>query len=257
MSVVKKYNSKTKEWEVVAASSASQISVRSESLLEENQEETNVESVLQKFNQDINTLKGNVSWLAEHGGGGSGGGGGGTTEAEIKVNGQDSGANIVLDSSGLSIVVQSKTSGLKWAITIATDTQIIKTVNNTSKTTVSTAELDKLGITSSFNLSITAFNEGTLTNVYWNGRIQRATVTLSTVDAVSFKYLDLDKSQIVYNYSVGVLGTYALYIDDTSIIWIFTQRWTTNYRSLSSKNNPRNTVLRNNLCCLSRLQPCS
>lgn len=219
MSVVKKYNSKTKEWEVVAASNASQISVRSESLLEENQEETNVESVLQKFNQDITTLKGNVSWLAEHGGGGSGGGGGGTTEAEIKVNGSESGANIVLDSSGLSIVVQSKTSGLKWAITIATDTQIIKTINNTNKATVSTAELDKLGITSSFNLSITAFNEGTLTNVYWNGRIQRATVTLSTVDAVSFTYADFDsgKSQIVYTYSVGVLGAYALYINDVQI----------------------------------------
>lgn len=42
-------------------------------------------------------------------------------------------------------------------------------------------------------------------------------MTLSTVDAVSFKYLDLDKSQIVYNYSVGVLGTYALYINDTQI----------------------------------------
>ena len=49
--------------------------------------------------------------------------------------------------------------------------KIIKTINNTNKATVSTAELDKLGITSSFNLSITAFNEGTLTNVYWNGRI--------------------------------------------------------------------------------------
>lgn len=218
MSVIRKYNSKTKEWEVVAASSASQISVRSESLLDENQKETNVESVLQKFGQDINTLKGNVSWLAEHGGGGSGpGGGGGTIDAEIKVNGQESGANIVLDSSGLNIVVQAKTSGLKWSITIATDTQIIKTVNSTSKTTVSTDELDKLGISNSFNLSITAFNESTLTNVYWNGRIQRATVTLSTLDEVSFKYLDLNKSQIVYNYSVGVLGTYVLYINDIQI----------------------------------------
>lgn len=217
MSVVKKYNSKTKEWEVIASSSASEISVRSESLLNEGQKETNVESVLQKFNTDINTLKGNVSWLAEHGGGGSGGGGGGAADAEIKVNGQKSGTNIVLDSSGLSIVVQSKTSGLKWTITIATDTQIIKIVNNTNKTTVSTNELDKLGITSSFNLSITAYNEGTLTNVYWNGRIQIATVALSTTDAVSFRYLDLNKSQIVYNYSVGVLGTYVLYINDIQI----------------------------------------
>ena len=92
--------------------------------------------------------------------------------------------------------------------------KIIRTVKSTNKTTVSIDELDKLGISNSFNLSITAFNESTLTNVYWNGRIQRATVTLSTLDEVSFKYLDLNKSQIVYNYSVGVLGTYVLYIND-------------------------------------------
>lgn len=221
MSAVKKYNPKTKEWEVIATSNASQISVRSESLLEKNQKETNVESVLQRFNQDINTLKSNVSWLAEHGGGGSGsgggGGGGGFVEAEIKVNSQSTGANIVLDSEGLNIVVQTKSSTVKWSFTIATDAKIIKTANNTNKTSVSVAELNKAGITSSFNLSVTAFNEETLTNIYWNGRIQIATVTLATKEEISFKYTELSTSQIVYNYTVGVLGTYTLYINDIQI----------------------------------------
>lgn len=218
MSVVKKYNPSLGKWEVVAASSASEISVRSEQLLPEGQKETNVESVLQRLDDDITTLKGNVSWLAEHGGGGSGGSGsGGAVDGEIKVNGNNSGATIILDSSGLSIVVQSKSSSVKWNITATSGSKIIKTVNNVTKTTISTTELQKAGLTSSFNLSITATNEGSLTSVYWDGYIQVSTVSLTTQEEVSFKFTDLDKSQIVYSYNVGVLGTYALYINDIQV----------------------------------------
>lgn len=233
MSVIKKYNPDTKEWDVIATSNASSISVRSESLLEDGQEETNVESVLQKFNQDINTLKGNVSWLAEHGGGGSGGGSGTTTDATIMVNGQETGSTLVLDSTGLNIVVQAKSSSLKWNLTISTDSQTIKSVENFNKITVTPDELDKLGITSSFNLNVVAFNEGTLTNVYWNGRIQRATVELDTTSEVSFKFEERHNNQIIYTYIVGVLDTYALYINDIQVdepksVTAFSGEWSIN-----------------------------
>ena len=117
MSVIRKYNPTLGKWEVVAASSASQISVRSEQLLPEGQKETNVESVLQRLDDDITTLKGNVSWLAEHGGGGSGSGSGGVIDGEIKVNSNSTGSTIILDSSGLIVSVQSKSSNIKWNIT--------------------------------------------------------------------------------------------------------------------------------------------
>lgn len=217
MSVIRKYNQETKEWEVVAASSASSISVRSESLLDEGQNETNVESVLQKLNNDVSTLKGNVSWLAEHGGGGSGGGG--TVEAEIRVNGKATDVEyIVLDSSGLTAVVQSKTSGLRWNITaVADDTKIIKTVSNAEKMTISQEELNKLGITSSFQLTITATNNDKATSVNWNGPITIASVVISTENEVQFKYAERNEAKIAYHYVVGVLGFYTLYINDVQI----------------------------------------
>lgn len=217
MSVVKKYNPSLKKWEIVATSSASEISVKSEQLLPEGQNETNVESVLQRLDNDITTLKGNVSWLAEHGGGGSGSGSGGVIDGEIKVNGNSTGATIILDSSGLNIVVQSKSSNVKWNITATSISKIIKTVSGVSKTTITNQELQKAGLTTSFNLSIVAFNEESLSSVYWDGYIQVSTVNLTTKEEVNFKFIELEKSQIVYSYNVGVLGTYILYINDVQI----------------------------------------
>jgi hypothetical protein len=46
MGIIRKYNTKSKEWEIVSASNASAISVRSEDLLDEGQVETDVETVL-------------------------------------------------------------------------------------------------------------------------------------------------------------------------------------------------------------------
>ena len=247
MGIVRKYNLISKEWEVIAASNASAISVRSQSLLDEGQEETNVESVLQKFGQEINTLKGNVSWLAEHGGGGSGGGGA-STDAEIKVNSQGTGATIVLDSEGLNIVVQAKSSSLRWNLTISSGSTTIKTVTNVNNIKVTSDELDKVGLTTSFNLAIVAFNESTLTSVYWDGYIQRATVSLSTSSEVSFKFSERASQQIVYNYNVGVLDTYALYINEKKIgapqqITTYNGEWKVNLSDIKDLTVGSNTLV--------------
>ncbi len=217
MSAIKKYNSKTKEWDTIATSNASQISVRSESLLEDGQEESNVESVLQKLNQDISTLKGNVSWLAEHGGGGSGGGGGGTASASILVNNKTTGNNVAVTTEGLIIAVQSSTS-LTWSVSVVVGSKVIKSVNNvTTSVTISKSDLNKLGLTKNFSLQITAFNESSLTNIYWNGEVVFQTVELSTIEESNFKFDDIDSAYLTYDYEVGVSGTYTLYINDNVI----------------------------------------
>lgn len=221
MSVLKKYNSETKQWEVVASSSASEISVRSESLLNEGQKETNVESVLQKFNTDINTLKGNVSWLAEHGGGGSGsGGGGGTviTDAVIKVNGKDTGSDIIFtESEGLNIIVQSKSSTARWAITASAGRKIIKSINNVSKVVITSKDLQKAGVTQTFNLSITAYDDNTLTSIYWDGKVLMSTVKIYTTEPeYKFEFTQIDESTAVFpvNYEIGVVASYILLVND-------------------------------------------
>ena len=92
MGIIRKYNKESKQWEVVSTSEASTISVRSEKLLPEGQSQTNVEEVLLGMKDDISTMKGNISWLALHGGGGSGGSGGTGVTGEILVNGYTTGS---------------------------------------------------------------------------------------------------------------------------------------------------------------------
>lgn len=218
MSIIRKYNYQTKQWETISSNNAKAISVNSEKLVPNGQSETNVESVLNTFKDDIDTLKGNVSWLAEHGGGGSGSGGGSSTvDATITVNGLESGQDLVLTSDGLSIIIQSKQSSLKWNLVVTGDSKIIKSVNNVNKLTITTAELDSLKITKSFQLTISAFNEATLTNIYWNGQIKIASVDITTKAEVSLPWIDKDKYQIIYSYNVGILGTYQFRINGIDI----------------------------------------
>lgn len=161
------------------------------------------------MDNDIKTLKGNVSWLAEHGGGGSGsGGGGGSVLAEIKVNGKASGSSIVLGKEGLTISVQSSNSKLKWSITANGAQIVLKSATNTTQAQIGYDDIQNAGITKTFQLSVVAFNEDTLTNVYWDGTIQIATVDISTQDEISYNFVDIDKpsAQLVYSCTVGVIG---------------------------------------------------
>lgn len=215
MSITRKYNDDSGQWEVISTSSASTVSVRSEKLLPESKKETNVEEVLQRFSDDITTLKGNVSWLAEHGGGGSGTGGGGMISGEIKVNGYATGSDVVLGSDGLAITIQSSMSTARWQIQATTGNSILKSANNVNSVKISSDDIKKAGLDKTFRLSITAFNEESLTNIYWDGTIQIASVEVNTKSEVSYNFVDIDKpaSQVIYTCTVGVLGLYFLYIN--------------------------------------------
>lgn len=220
MATTKKYyNGK---WEVVGTTDASTVSIKSEKLLNEDQNESNVEKVLLDLKDEILTMKSNIAWLAAHGGGGSGGGGIGggtiTSNDKILVNGIESGVSEIVLDEKLDIRVQAENSALKWNLTIAAMPEngvykTIKSVTGVTSAEVTKKELENNGITGTFKLSVTAFNPDTLVNKYWNGTIYIASASISTTDA-QFDFTNYATSQIVYTCQVGSTGSYILYIND-------------------------------------------
>jgi len=68
------------------------ISLTNPKMLKDNESVISVDTAIERLKDDLSIAKGNISWLALHGGGGSGGGGGTTPSGEelsvaIKVNG--------------------------------------------------------------------------------------------------------------------------------------------------------------------------
>ena len=86
MSTLNKYEDG--QWQSISSTDASQITSNSSVLREylglEESEVPDTEKVMEALVKDSKVLKGNVSWLALHGGGGSGGsgGGGGNVQAD-------------------------------------------------------------------------------------------------------------------------------------------------------------------------------
>lgn len=216
MASLKVYNKETQQWEVVSTTDASLVGSRSETLAEylnKESDDTNVQEVLEKIVSDVKLAKGNISWLALHGGGGSGGGGGSTTATgTIKVNGfLTTGATIVRkDEDELSFIIEQDVTST-WNYTVNFGNRVIKTgtttggkivIANSANPLVYTAGQGILQITCSCGLS----------NIYWNGTIIKNTLTLSA-NEVSTSVEDIDTAQIVYSYSASAIGEYTLKIE--------------------------------------------
>lgn len=218
MGTVKKFNKNTQKWEAVSTSDANAIKVQASELIPEGLTHTNVENVLQTMHEDIQTLKGNVSWLAMYGGGGSGGGGGvgGSSEGNITVNEQHTGSNIVFEDE-LRIKVKAANSTLKWEITVYGGTALLKYTASGTSLTINKTDLDKAGITKTFNLSITAFNSDIFTSLYWDGQVIISTVSIQTENQLSFAYDPNINESIIYHYNIGISGNYYFKINGYTI----------------------------------------
>ena len=218
MGSVRVYDKNINDWVVISTSDASSTSVRSEKLLPEGVSTTNVEEVLMNMKDDIDLLKSNVSWLAKHGGGGSGGGtGGGSVSAEIFVDGLPTGSDIILSDS-LTITIQANNSSLLWDITAVGTNKVLRSSSNTIRLVISKNDIEKAGITSTFQLSINATNNNTLSQVYWNGTIYIANVSLYTEGTNNtFDNYQNQNLQLTYSYNVGFTGIYKLMVNDKEV----------------------------------------
>ena len=233
MGTIKKYNRGKNKWESFASSQADQILTSSEKLREvvksegeESVEVTDVENVLEHITDDIKTLKGNVAWLALHGGGGSGGSGNGggasvdTSNAKIMVNSksqeQASAEPIILNSDeGLNIKVISSTKN--WDIEATSNVYTLKRVSGTGSMNIAREILKNNNIVTTFPLLVTAYNPSTFTTISWNSTVYFSNVNLTASREQKISLEDLKKSnrdsEITFEYSSGVAGDYKLELD--------------------------------------------
>lgn len=233
MGTIKKYNQGKNKWESFASSQAGQILTSSEKLREsvknegeETAEVTDVEKILEHITDDINTLKGNVAWLALHGGGGSGGNGNGggtsvdTSTAKIMVNSksqEQAGIDpIILGSDeGLNIKVISGTRN--WDIEATSNVYILKKASGTNSLSIGRDVLKNNNISTTFPLLVTAYNPTSLNTISWNSTVYFSNVSLSAPKEQKISIEDLKKSnrdsEITFEYSAGVVGDYKLEIE--------------------------------------------
>lgn len=216
MGSFKKYDEESKQWKVLGSTDASEIFSRSNVLAEYvDTTEANIQNVLEKVVEDVNTAKGNISWLALHGGGGSGsGGGGGSTVATgtILVNGNiESGAQIIRkDTERLYFSIKQDITQ-SWNYTISFNGKLIKSGKITSgNITIADGAAPLEYVDGKGTLSITCTSG--LSNIYWNGTIVNNQLVLSA-NVVSIDIEDLDSpSSLIYTYSGTQLGEYILTI---------------------------------------------
>ena len=215
-----KVNGKTS---VIASGQATGISVTNPKLLLEDQSVTSVDEVLERHQEAVSRMERNISWLAEHGGGGSGTGGGGgsdITEAtcNIIVNGLESGNQVLVDQSGLQIVlnnISAKTPKLWTVIVRIGVTQVLKTQASYISPTIQVS-FDKIQpnlINHTGNLYIGASYEDETNGIYgqasWSGNIVENVVNITTTNE-AFTWETIDTAQFTYKYSVGIIGKYTL-----------------------------------------------
>lgn len=210
-------------WKVLASGKSTGIAVVNPKLLLPEEEVVSVDTVLERQNEDISLLKRNVAWLAKHGGGGSGGSGGGgglITEAtcDITVNGVATGGQVMVDNNGLIITLNniSAQTPRMWNVVVRVGVTQIAQGTASFTNPVITIPLDKISkylINHAGNLYVGASYEDDTNGIYgsasWNGSVIENIVNIATTNA-SFNYEGLATAQLVYQYSVGIVGAYTL-----------------------------------------------
>lgn len=216
--IKKQLNSGT--WDVLASGKSTGISVTNPKLLDEGATVESVDEILEKHQDAIDKLQHNVSWLAKHGGGGSGGGGSDVTEAtcDIAVNDSLTGSDITVNEQGLKISLLNISAKVTkaWNVTVRIGATLIATTNLSYTSNTFWIALDKISpylINHTGNLSVGASYEDETNGIYgsstWSGTILETVVNIKTSD-YSFTTDNINTAQLVYNYSVGIVGAYTM-----------------------------------------------
>ena len=232
MGSIKRYNKETKQWEIIASGNASEISSSVPELLDPGEINQSVDKSLTKLNEKVETLKRNVSWLAEHGGGGSGGGdytasiaitNGGITTSE--------GINILYSSTKevkLDYLITALKNNQKFTISVSLDgNNIIKNQEGWSGIPGSLLipDIAKFSASNNHSVVVTATDADDLNATPYMLTVIESSINLkSSVSSVAAtiglaykitytvtnKVLGSDTSLIVTNITNGVSKTYEL-----------------------------------------------
>ena len=112
---LKKYNETTGKWEIMSPTSTDDISVSNTKFNNEEAPISILTDVLNDIGSDIDRLKRNVSWLAEHGGGGGGvgiGGGNGSNYKIVIMNAGITNDTLYVNDSSFSVTFKITGGGI-------------------------------------------------------------------------------------------------------------------------------------------------
>lgn len=112
---LKKYNETTGKWEIMSPTSTDDISVSNTKFNNEEAPISILTDVLNDIGSDIDRLKRNVSWLAEHGGGGAGvgiGGGSGSNYKIVIMNAGVTNDTLYVNDSSFSVTFKITGGGI-------------------------------------------------------------------------------------------------------------------------------------------------
>ena len=223
MNNLKKFNTDRSKWEILMSNDAKGISLTNPKMLKDNESVISVDTAIERLKDDLSIAKGNISWLALHGGGGSGGGGGTTPSGEelsvaIKVNGQDSNSTISIGEDGLQVNIDgiSVKYNKPWEISAYVgSTKVYATSVNASNslffipyTNIARALNNHTGRLL-ISASYTDDSNGVYGQGQWSGSIIDNNITLKCDDVAS-SLSTLNTSFIKLQYSVGTIGQYTL-----------------------------------------------
>nr|DAT72373.1 MAG TPA: leucine-rich repeat protein [Crassvirales sp.] len=215
--IIKRYNDKTKQWEVSAAGDTDGIAVTDPRLLDPESEVTaeSLTDVLVRHDEKLKRFGGNIAWLAEHGGGGSGGGGGATGDVITLTN-----ANIVKEGNinylysttttniKLDYLITSSKNNKRYLITVTLDgNELIKDKEGYTNTpgSITIPKLDAYTSNASHSVIITANDtDGFLAQTYML-TIVEASIKLSSSVSSSTATVGIDYF-ITYTVTSKIVG---------------------------------------------------
>lgn len=253
MSVLKRYNSKTQQWEPITQAPAVGVYTDNPILTTENDPIRSVEDVLLQNHQELDLLRKNVSWLALHGGGGTGGTGGGIgiNDASVQIFDPADNAtevtNIVWNSNYTNILfkVSSNTSTSTYTVYVRVNGSLKTTLYNVKRNSLQSINANAVGIgKADATISITAMdkdeNEFTQTC-----RITIASVTISDINPVTCTQAILADGSptLSISFKTSVAGNYKLYYSSSIIFYDDDKGWCDGDGPLEDSNTQRSQYI--------------
>lgn len=235
MSIFKRYNSESQQWEPIASAPAAGVYTDNPILTTEEDTIVSVEDVLLQNHQDIDLLRKNVSWLAKHGGGGGTGSGGGImgNDATIQIfdpadNTTDVSSFVWNNSySILSYKISSNASTSTYTVSIKVDGVTKITVHGVKRNTTQTVSTNVLGLgKKDATIAIVAVDEAE--NEFTKTcKVTIASVILQNPSAVTYTQdiMQAGTPIVSLRYKVSIAGNYKLYFSDSNIFYDESLGW--------------------------------
>lgn len=248
MSVFRRYNEQTKQWEPVASADATTVFSGNPILTEG--KTSSVEDILVKDRSDIELLKKNVSWLAKHGGGGGFGPGGTVAAAEVQVlspvdNTTPVNSIIWKDNiQSVSVKVVSSYSG-DYHLIVRINGKNVYEQSGVKRNKIVAIPASNLNIGSnSVTMQVLAYDESEM-EYSTTCKISIASITLQKPTTITLTQNQLLNSQPNLNltYRTSIPGNYRMYYSDTMITYDPAIGWRDGAGALDDSANNRSQYI--------------